>query len=190
VILEHINMRITVLVMACAHLSGTACAPRSIHNVTLPESSQVTSHDGLITVGQEIPSFAGWTLQSEPFSRDNIAANEVTIISLFATWCEPCVAGMPIIDRVASEHSAYGAVFVAVGQDKAIVEPWIADLGIRQTVVPDPYGTISQRFLGGESLSVSLPRTYLVDKGGMVRTIFVSEGRDFENALLSQLVEI
>jgi thiol-disulfide isomerase/thioredoxin len=67
----------------------------------------------------------------EPFMLGQLAGAPV-LLNLWATWCAPCVAEMPSLDRLAGERAATLSV-VAAAQDiqgAAVVDPWLEKAGL------------------------------------------------------------
>jgi thiol-disulfide isomerase/thioredoxin len=90
------------------------------------------------------------------------------VINLWATWCPPCVAEMPALDRLAALVAADGIEVLPLSSDRggrAQVEPFYQRTGIRTLGIwLDPRGAAA-RGLGVRGL----PTTVIVDRHGMER---------------------
>jgi thiol-disulfide isomerase/thioredoxin len=86
------------------------------------------------------------------------------VLNFWATWCAPCVAELPDLDRLA----AGGVVVVAASTDHAgmeVVKPFLARHGISHAdVVLDP-GNTSTHAAG----VVGFPTTLIIDAQGRLR---------------------
>ena len=88
------------------------------------------------------------------------------VINLWATWCPPCVAEMPALDRLQALVAREGIAVLALSSDRggrAQVEPFYQRVGIRHLGLwLDPRGA------AGRALGVrGLPTTVLVDRRGV-----------------------
>jgi len=90
------------------------------------------------------------------------------VVNLWATWCPPCVAEMPALDRLAEAVAAEGIEVLALSSDRggrAVVEAFYGRVGIRRLGVwLDPRGAAA-RGLGARAL----PTTVIVDRTGTER---------------------
>jgi thiol-disulfide isomerase/thioredoxin len=91
------------------------------------------------------------------------------VINFWATWCPPCVAEMPALDRLAEQVAREGIEVLALSSDRggrAQVEPFYQRVGLRHLAIwLDPRGAF------GRAAGVrGLPTTVIVDRAGMERT--------------------
>lgn len=81
-----------------------------------------------------------------------------TLVNLWATWCAPCIAEMPALDRLA-EKKGYALNVVAVSQDikgGEVVEPFLETAGIEHlTVLLDKAGALPPE-VGAPGLPVTI----------------------------------
>ncbi|MBY0335701.1 MAG: TlpA family protein disulfide reductase [Acetobacteraceae bacterium] len=98
------------------------------------------------------------------------------VINLWATWCPPCVAEMPALDRLAALVAAEGILVLPLSSDRggrAQVEPFYQRLGLRNLGIwLDPRGAAA-RGLGARGL----PTTVIVDRTGMERARLEGEAQ-------------
>jgi thiol-disulfide isomerase/thioredoxin len=95
-------------------------------------------------------------------------AGQGVLLNFWATWCAPCVAEMPALDRLAETLAGEGFVVLALSSDRggrAQVEAFYRRLGIRRLGIwLDPRGAAAR--LAGVR---GVPTTILVDRAGMER---------------------
>ncbi|MGU3538747.1 thiol:disulfide interchange protein TlpA [Methylobacterium sp. A54F] len=91
------------------------------------------------------------------------------LVNLWATWCAPCKAEMPALDRLQAELGGDAFAVVAINVDTRNLDKpaaWLAENGIRSlTRYADPGGRVLpaiQRDTG----STGLPTTLLIDPKG------------------------
>ena len=95
-------------------------------------------------------------------------AGQGLVVNLWATWCPPCVAEMPALDRMQAALAEEGVRVLALSSDRegrVKVEPFYRDRGIRRLGLwLDPRGA-AQRALGARAL----PTTVIIDRKGLER---------------------
>lgn len=89
---------------------------------------------------------------------------KITVLDFWATWCKPCLAAMPRLDRVARSHPDVAVIAVNL-DDAAAARALFDQRGYAMTLVADD-GDTSQRY------SVStIPHTVIIDRRGVVREV-------------------
>jgi len=109
----------------------------------------------------------------------------VVLVNFWATWCEPCIAEMPSIQRLEAKLGGkpFAVLAVNYGESTAKVEKWLQKSGIKLHVLLDP-DTDAADAWGAKGL----PMTFLVDAGGHVRYQTFGE-RDWTGADTVALIE-
>lgn len=111
---------------------------------------------------------------------------KVVLINFWATWCPPCRAEMPAIEKVYRAFKPLGLEVLAVNltdQDsEAAVRAFVQELGLTFPIPLDRSGEVSARYtLRG------LPSTFFVDRQGVIRSLVV--GGPMSEALIQSKVE-
>ena len=92
-------------------------------------------------------------------------AGQGLVVNLWATWCPPCVAEMPALDRLLAMVRAERIAVLALSSDRggrAKVEPFYQRLGLKELAIwLDPLGAAA-RALGARGL----PTTVIIDRVG------------------------
>ncbi len=119
-------------------------------------------------VGKAAPAFVGQDLDGRPL---DLAAlhGHVVIVNLWATWCTPCRAEMPMLDAFYKAHRAEGLVLVGLSADRH------RDLGdMRKVMQAFSYraAMLADAKSNGFGSPGALPLTYVIDARGEVHAIF------------------
>ncbi|MEL6183631.1 MAG: TlpA disulfide reductase family protein [Myxococcota bacterium] len=118
--------------------------------------------------GQPAPLFTAPLLEGGSFDLEG-ARGKVLLIDFWATWCPPCVASLPHLERIHGDFADRDFAVIGVNQepgDEARVRAFVAGKGLSFPTVMDA-GEVGARY--GVT---SLPTTYLVDREGRVRAVF------------------
>jgi thiol-disulfide isomerase/thioredoxin len=59
-------------------------------------------------------------IDGTPATLKQVAAGKPMLVNLWATWCAPCVAELPALDKVAADAAADGITVVAISQDQEV----------------------------------------------------------------------
>jgi peroxiredoxin len=139
------------------------------------------------TEGQRGPTFrlrafpAGEWVSLEDFR------HRLVVLNFWATWCTPCTTEMPTLERLWREYRARGLVVLGVSVDRggprALLEPYLANLGLTFPIVLDP-----DLATAGAWRVTGLPATFIVKPGGEVAGVAVGP-RDWHSAEMRALLE-
>ena len=156
-------------------------------------------------VAQDAPALAGlvWLdpprpAPDDPFLVEGEALSSLerfrgraTVLNFWATWCPPCVAEMPTLDRLAGMFDPEDLAVVTMAADRASedrIRAFYEDIGATNLgIYRDP-----QMHLARALRVFGLPTTLLIDHDGMVVAQLVGEAEwDGEAALaaIGPLVE-
>jgi thiol-disulfide isomerase/thioredoxin len=121
-----------------------------------------------LEVLDERPPAAPFELPAPDGRRVSLAAytGQVVLVNFWATWCGPCRAEMPSMERLYQELRPQGFAIIAVDyrETRDQVAPFVQELGLTFPVALDEDGSV------GDELYpiVGLPTSYLVDRRGRV----------------------
>ncbi|MBI2940212.1 MAG: TlpA family protein disulfide reductase [Chloroflexi bacterium] len=104
------------------------------------------------------------------------------ILNFWATWCAPCRAEMPAIERVQKAYADRGVVVLAVDvqEHPDLVRRFVDELGITFDSLLDTDGTVTQQYRLN-----ALPTTFFIDRGGTIRDLAI--GGMTESTIRSKL---
>lgn len=151
-------------------------------------NSNRLDHRGGIPVPRQgflAPDFGLPNSQGEIVRLSSLRGQPV-IINLWASWCTPCRAEMPAIQKVYEQYKDQGLVVLGVNatnQDNPQnAVQFVEDMGLTFPILFDMDGEVSQQYL----LS-ALPTTFFVDGSGTIQEVVV--GGPMAEALLKIRVE-
>ena len=170
-----LSFSITVLIVAAGWIWRSAVPPGS-------------TNEGLIPAPQEgfsAPDFNLKTLDGQSIQLSDLRGQAV-MINLWASWCTPCRAEMPAIERVYQDYREEGLIVLAVNstiQDSASAAQTFAyEHRLTFPILLDMDGKVSDLYQ-----LRALPTTFFVDKEGVIQEVVI--GGPMAEALLRVRVE-
>lgn len=159
----------------------------------LPLLALVTTLAGCVTpveVGSVAPDFTATNLASnEPVSFTEAYAGEVTLVNIWATWCEPCKEEIPALQELYEKMGPRGLRIAAVSIDEAgpeVVREFMAGFGVTFDVLHDPAGAIQQTYR-----TTGVPESFLVGRDGRIMRIVYGDhpwASDANRRIVEQLL--
>ncbi|HEU4732258.1 MAG TPA: TlpA disulfide reductase family protein [Kofleriaceae bacterium] len=101
---------------------------------------------------------------------------KVTVIDFWATWCGPCLASMPRLEKLAREHPDVAVLAINL-DDPAGARALFDQRGYTMKLLADD-GDVNQRY--GVT---SIPHTVIVDRHGVIRQVVRGTGSDIAAAV-------
>jgi thiol-disulfide isomerase/thioredoxin len=122
---------------------------------------------GLPAAGFTLPVMTG----GEPGSRVRLSdlRGKVVVIDFWASWCAPCRAEIPVVDRVARRHDGKGVVVLGIDtsdDDWGRAVAFSQSQGIGYTTLYDGGDHVASAFRVRE-----LPTLVVIDRGGVVTAV-------------------
>ena len=147
------------------------------------------STNGLIPAPQTgflAPDFTLQTVDGETVTLADLRGRAV-LVNVWASWCAPCRAEMPAMQRVYDEYKDQGLVVLAVNstvQDSlANVQSFAAELGLTFPILLDTDGTATALYQVR-----ALPYSFFIGRDGVIREVV--PGGPMSEALLRTRVEM
>ncbi|MEM6459558.1 MAG: redoxin domain-containing protein [Planctomycetota bacterium] len=134
-------------------------------------------------VGQPAPAFTLATLDGGEVSLSDFAG-QVVVLDFWATWCPPCVEGLPKIAEAVAGFADRDAVFLAVNQaeNPDTIRAFLDKAGLADLSVPLDDGAVAQQYLVS-----GIPQTVVIDGRGVVRAVHVGFGPGGERQVINDL---
>jgi peroxiredoxin len=126
--------------------------------VHLAERTGYSLQSGSEAPGFRLPSLAGGEVDLASFR------GKVVVLNFWATWCPPCVAEMPSLERL---HKALGpeglaVVTVSTDEDREALQDFVTRYGLTLPVLLDPGGSVAS----GTYRTTGYPETFIIDRAG------------------------
>ena len=127
---------------------------------------QLAEHKGYaLQVGSEAP---GLRLAALAGGEHDLRAERgrLVVLNFWASWCPPCVAEMPSLERLQRALAAEGLSVVAVSTDvdEAALRRFVADHALTLRVLHDPGGRVA----ASDYRITGYPETYVIDRDGHI----------------------
>lgn len=128
--------------------------------VRLAENKGYALKPGTEAPGFRLPSLAGGELDLAS------QRGKIVVLNFWATWCPPCVAEMPSLERLYRTLSPEGlsVVTVSTDEDQAELRRFVSQRGLTLPVLMDPGGRVA----AGEYRTTGYPETFLLDRQGRI----------------------
>jgi cytochrome c biogenesis protein CcmG, thiol:disulfide interchange protein DsbE len=164
----------TLVVGLLALLAYALFAPESLRvdaGRTVTEFGAVVYDDP-----RPAPSFILSTFEGDPFDLDDYSG-QVVVLNFWASWCGPCIAEMPMLNRVADEFADDNVVVVGVNvwDSRDAAQRFVDELNITYLIVEDDVATS----IAVEYGLTGVPETFVLNPDGEIVTFFRGE---FSNA--------
>jgi len=131
------------------------------------------------------PDFSLNTPEGETYTLSELRGKAV-LVNLWATWCPPCRAEMPAMQKLYDEFNDQGFVVLAVNmtyQDNpTAVVPFVQENGLSFPILIDGTGIVGEKY----ELR-SLPSSFFIDRNGIIQEVVI--GGPMSEALLRTRIE-
>ena len=116
--------------------------------------------EGAEAPGFRLPSLAGEQVDLGSYR------GKVVVLNFWATWCPPCVAEMPSLQRLdrALGPEGLAVVTVSTDEDQEALEEFVTRYGLDLPVLLDPGGRVASR----DYRTTGFPETFVLDRAGVL----------------------
>jgi peroxiredoxin len=160
--------------------------------VAAPPALTVRLHEsGSARVGSAAPGFGAWDLTGQRVrTLEGLRRTpflQPLLLAFGASSCKPCAEILPRLKAFSVKHPEVRLVLIDVENDAEQARAFAARAGIDGPAVLDKFDQIAKAYGVGGDEKAQLPRTFLVDAGGIVQAIYGGEGADLEKAIETDL---
>ena len=124
-------------------------------------------NSGRVEIGLPAPAYATLSLDGDSVSLAR-ERGKVVLLNVWATWCHPCRAEIPVLQQLHERYKAKGLTIVGVSVDTdgtdETVRRFMHDFEMTFPVWRDPDERISALFH-----TIGVPATFLIDQQGILR---------------------
>jgi peroxiredoxin len=146
----------------------------NVANQTTPlqKNESTANHAENNTKGAVAPDFTLSTLDGKKIKLSDLRGKTV-ILNFWATWCPPCRAEIPDLEKFYQKHQNQGVVILAVNltsseKNREGIAEFIKQYNITYPVVLDPDNTVANLYQ-----AESIPTSYFIDAKGVVQQKFI-----------------
>ena len=120
-----------------------------------------------VEVGKRAPDFKAMNIVSgDSITLHKTSDGQVTLVNIWATYCIPCRAEMPAMEKLYRELGPRGFRIIAISVDEGStkdVEAFVKEYGLTFDVLQDRSGDIQRVYQ-----TTGVPESFLLDKNGVI----------------------
>ena len=135
--------------------------------------------------GFAAPDFTLQTSEGTAYTLSELRGQAV-LVNLWATWCPPCRAEMPAIEKLYLEYKDQGLVVLALNMtyqdDPLKIGPFVREYNLTFPILLERTGDVASTYQ-----LRSLPTSFFIDRHGIIATVIV--GGPMSEALLRTRIE-
>ncbi len=117
--------------------------------------------------GSQAPGFTLKALNGKPHQLEDYRG-KVVVVNFWASWCPPCLAELPGMQRLADQMAAeaFEILLINVGESPFRVSKFMKLIGVRLTALLDEKGETFQAWGGS-----IYPTSFILDSEGRIRYV-------------------
>jgi cytochrome c biogenesis protein CcmG/thiol:disulfide interchange protein DsbE len=119
-----------------------------------------------IEPGSKAPDYKAENLTTGDSVAVSSYRGQVVLLNIWATWCGPCEAEMPSMERLYRQLGPEGLKVVAISIDQSsseAVQKWVHEHDLTFTVLHDASGRIQQTYQ-----TTGVPESFVIDRNGAI----------------------
>ena len=134
----------------------------------------------------EAPNFTLKSLKGENIKLSE-HRGEVIMLSFWATWCDQCKQGMPVLNDIYLKYRNEGFTLLSINTDKNIekVTKFLRGEQIAYPILMDDLHEASKKYEVED-----MPATYILDRDGQLRYVHNGYPEGYQDEFLKQIREL
>ena len=138
----------------------------SVDDYLIEQAGEPAEHS---LTGKPAPAFRALDLAGKIIDSRKLKG-QVVIIDFWATWCQPCLESMPVIEKVAATFKGKPVQLLSIntGQKRDEVKEFFAKRKSKVRTLLDPNGLIADGFQADR-----IPQTVIVRGDGVIETVLM-----------------
>jgi peroxiredoxin len=152
-----------IIGVSLAGMCLVACLGISLLIHFAPNIYEYSLNQSSLQVGTAAPDFELTALSGESVRLSQYRGQPV-LLTFAATWCPDCRTETPLLQKLHTSHPELNMVLVDSNESAPIVQDFVDEFGITQTVLLDRYGTISKKYQ-----IVAIPTQLFIDADGIIQ---------------------
>lgn len=133
-----------------------------------------------IIEGKDAPDFSLYDLNGHCITLSDLKGR-VVVLDFWATWCAPCIASLPAMEKLSKKHPEVVFLFIDSGEKETDVRSWINKQKLSIQVLMD---TAAAKVSDAYAIT-GIPTKIVIDMQGRER--FISSGYSSDAALMNEM---
>ena len=165
---KRIRAFVGIFLLSALLLSG--CSKNSTDEPAESDSSSGVSGGASSELSAEPVTFTGTDLEGNTVSSDLFSQSALTMVNVWATYCNPCLREMPALGELAEDYAPETFHIIGIvsdvleGDDQSLVEKLV-----QQTGAAYPHLLLNESLYYGLLLDVTaVPTTFFIDGNGAI----------------------
>jgi peroxiredoxin len=130
-------------------------------------------------LGRAAPDFAPEVQTGEKLGKLSSLRGQVVLIDFFATWCAPCIDGMPHLEKLHQRLGPHGLKVIGISTEApSVVASAAGRFHVSYTIAADSDEKVASRYH-----VFALPTAVLIDRKGVVRQVAIAETDSIDAAV-------
>lgn len=152
-----------------------------------PGAMEMLEPQHMKMLGQSAPDFELAQLDGTKVKLSSHRDKEVVILDMWATWCGPCVAELPVVAGIAEQYRSKGVATYAVnqGDQEETVSEFVKKEKLTLPVLLDKDGKVGDSYRAD-----AIPMLVVVGKDGTIQSIHVGNDPNINFKLSRELDQL